>query len=131
MASTLPGGHHKGKPPRITNAAAGLAAEQAACEALAQDGFSILARRMRTKAGEIDLVAERDGLIVFGEVKARPSLHEAAYALGPRQRGRLLAAAEVVLGENPGWGQAGVRFDVLLVDGARRVRRVADAFRLE
>ncbi len=86
---------------------------------------------MRTQAGELDLVAERDGLLVFVEVKRRPTLGDAAAALGSRQRARLLAAGEAALAENPGWGRAGVRFDVLLVDAAGRVRRVVDAFRVE
>lgn len=86
---------------------------------------------MRTAAGEIDIVAERDGLLAFIEVKARPDLATAATALGPRQRARLLAAGEIALADHPGWGRCGVRFDVLLVDGAGRVRRIADAFRLE
>jgi Holliday junction resolvase-like predicted endonuclease len=45
--------------------------------------------------------------------------------------GYLLAAAEIALAAHPGWGAAGIRFDVLLVDGAGRVRRIADAFRLQ
>lgn len=76
-------------------------------------------------------MAERGGLLAFVEVKRRPTLGDAAASLGPRQRARLLAAAEAVLAENPAWGQAGVRFDVLLVDAAGRVRRVTDAFRAE
>ncbi len=111
--------------------ARGVTAEQAACAALERDGWAVLARRLRTAAGEIDVVAERDGLLAFIEVKARPDLLSAAAALGPRQRARLLAAGEIALAENPGWGRAGVRFDVLLVDGAGRVRRIADAFRSE
>ena len=111
--------------------ARGITAEQAACTALERDGWTVLARRLRTAAGEIDVVAERDGLLAFIEVKARPDLLTAAAALGPRQRARLLAAGEIALADNPGWGRAGVRFDVLLVDGAGRVRRVADAFRSE
>ncbi len=107
----------------------GLAAEAAACTALEDDGWAILARRLRTAAGEIDLVAERDGLLAFIEVKARPGLAAAAAALRPRQCARLLAAAEIALAEHPAWGSAGVRFDVLLVDAAGRVRRIADAFR--
>ena len=111
--------------------ALGVVAEQAACTALEHEGWVVLARRLRTAAGEIDIVAERDGLLAFVEVKARPDLHSAAVALGPRQRARLLAAGEVALAEHPGWGRTGVRFDVLLVDAAGRVRRIADAFRLE
>ena len=52
------------------------------CTALAADGWTILARRLRTAAGEIDLVAERNGLLALVEVKARPSLAGAAIALG-------------------------------------------------
>ena len=110
--------------------AAGLTGEDAAAAALLRDGWTVLSRRARTPAGEIDMVAERDGLLAFVEVKARPSFSEAAHALGPRQRARLAAAAECWLAENPGHGAAGIRFDVLLVAADGAVRRVADAFRL-
>ena len=114
----------------MTNAAVGAAAEQSACQALLSEGWVIHGRRVRTKAGEIDAVAEKDGLLAFVEVKARPTLAMAAVALGVRQQARLMKAAEIVLGEHPEWGQAGVRFDVVMVDGQSRVRRVVDAFRL-
>jgi putative endonuclease len=110
--------------------ARGRSAEDRAASALEAEGWSVLARRARTAAGELDLVAERDGVLAFIEVKARPTLNEAAFALGPRQRARLIAAAEAWMAENSGHGAAGVRFDVLLVDGEARVRRIADAFRL-
>ncbi|TDH63846.1 YraN family protein [Dankookia rubra] len=108
----------------------GRGAEDAAAAALAAYGWTVLARRARTPAGELDLVAEREGLLAFVEVKARPSLTEAAHALGPRQRARLVAAAECWLAENPGHGTAGMRFDVLLVAADGTVRRITDAFRL-
>ncbi len=111
--------------------ARGMGAEDAACAALAADGWTVLARRLRTAAGEIDIAAGRDGVLALVEVKARPSLAGAAGALGPRQRARLLAAGAVVLAEHPDWGPAGMRFDVLVVDAAGRVRRIADAFRDE
>jgi putative endonuclease len=115
----------------MTNMATGVAAESVACAALAADGWTIHGRRLRTKAGEIDIVAERRGLCAFVEVKARHDLVTAAFALGPRQRGRLMAAAEILLGGHPEWGETGVRFDVMLVDRQARVRRVVDAFRIE
>ena len=111
--------------------AGGVAAEGAASRALEAEGWTILARRLRTAAGEVDLVAERDGLLAIVEVKRRASLAEAAHALSPRQRARLLAAAEIILAEHPEWGREGVRFDLLLVDGQGAVRRIADAFRQE
>ena len=111
--------------------ALGIDAEAAACAALERDGWTLRARRLRTKAGEIDLIAEKGGVLALVEVKARPTLSEAAGALSSRQRKRLIAAAEIVLAEHPDWGAAGVRFDVLLVDAGGSVRRIADAFRLE
>ena len=109
----------------------GCAAEAHAEAALRRDGWQVIARRLRTAAGEIDLVADRDGLTALIEVKARSRLDQAAYALQPRQQARLLAAGEIALADNPGWGRAGVRFDVILVDRAGQVRRVKDAFRAE
>ena len=47
-------------------------------------GYRILARRYRTPHGEIDIVARRQQLIAFVEVKARASLDDAAYAVTPR-----------------------------------------------
>lgn len=110
--------------------ASGVAAEDAACAALIADGWVILARRLRTKAGEVDAVAEKAGILSIVEVKARPTLAEAATSLTARQQARLLGACEIILGDHPDWGANGVRFDVLLVNPAGQVRRIADAFRL-
>jgi len=109
----------------------GVDAEALACAALREDGWAILGQRLRTQAGEVDLVAQKDGLLAILEVKARPTLAEAAHAVSPRQRARLLAAADALLAERPEWGRAGIRFDVMVVDPAGRVRRIADAFRQE
>jgi putative endonuclease len=111
--------------------ARGLAAESSACAALVRDGWTVLQRRVRTEAGEVDVLAEKDGLLAIIEVKARPTLADAAAALTSRQRARLLGAADIVLAAHPGWGVNGVRFDLLVVDAAGSVRRIADAFRLE
>jgi putative endonuclease len=111
--------------------ARGIDAEAAACTALECDGWAVLERRLRTPAGEIDVVAQRQGLLAIVEVKARPTLADAASALSPRQQMRLLAAAEIVLAAHPTWGECGVRFDLLVVDAVGRVRRITDAFRGE
>jgi putative endonuclease len=106
----------------------GVDAEAAACRALVRDGWSVLAQRLRT---EIDIVAARPELLAIIEVKARATLADAAMALGARQRARLLSAAEIVLAEHPEWARAGMRFDLMVVDAAGTVRRIADAFRWE
>lgn len=109
----------------------GIDAEAAACAALEAAGWTVLGRRLRTEAGEIDAVAEKDGLLAVLEVKSRPTLALAAAAVSPRQRARLLAAAAILLAAHPEWGRNGVRFDVLVVDAAGAVRRIPDAFRQE
>jgi putative endonuclease len=96
--------------------ARGRHAEATAAAALEREGWTILARRVRTGAGELDLVAERCGLLAFVEMKARPRLAE--------------AAAEAWLAANPGHGAAGMRFDVMVVAADGAVRRIADAFRV-
>lgn len=107
----------------------GARAEQLAEAALQRDGWRVMARRLRTPAGELDLIAERGGMVAMIEVKCRPTLADAACCLQPRQQARLTAAAEHALAVNPDWGHGGVRFDLLLVDRAGQVRRIADAFR--
>jgi putative endonuclease len=109
----------------------GIDGEGRVAQALASSGWTIHGRRLRTAAGEIDIAAERDGLLALIEVKTRPSLDDAAYALGPRQRRRLCQAAAILQDENPGWGAAGTRFDAWLVDALGRMRHVPDAFRDE
>ena len=89
----------------------------------------MLAERLRTPAGELDMVAEKAGLLAFIEVKARPSLREAAFSLTERQQARLMSAAEIWLAANPGHGAEGMRFDVLLVAADGTVRRITDALR--
>ena len=75
------------------------------------------------------MIAGRDGLLAFIEVKARRSLHEAAHALTARQQARLTGAAEAWLAAHPGHGTAGMRFDVMLVAADGTIRRVTDALR--
>ncbi len=110
--------------------AVGIAAEDAACAVLVKDGWTIHARRLRTKAGEVDAIAEKDGILAIVEIKARPTLAEAALSVTARQQSRLLGACDLILGEHPDWGANGVRFDILVVNPAGQVRRIADAFRL-
>jgi putative endonuclease len=109
---------------------AGILAEARTRAAIEADGWTVLGQRLRTAAGEIDMVAEKNGLLAIIEVKSRPTLSQAASALTPRQRHRLTEACEILLLQNPAWGRNGVRFDLIVTDGAGRIRRIADAFRV-
>ena len=51
----------------------GLRGEDLACEALAGRGYTVVARRYRTRSGELDIIARHGDYLVFVEVKARQS----------------------------------------------------------
>jgi putative endonuclease len=106
----------------------GRRAEDAVAASWEADGYEILARRLRTRSGEIDLVAANADKLVFIEVKARRTLADAAYAVLPRQQSRLLDAAGAALALHESWHRPEIRFDVALVcDGA--IHTIKDAIR--
>ncbi|GAA4494348.1 YraN family protein [Gluconacetobacter tumulicola] len=111
--------------------ARGLHAEQTAMAWLRQGGWTILGHRARTRWGEIDLVARRDDLLAFCEVKCRPSYVEAAESLTRHQMRRLANAATALCAAHPDWVCGQMRFDVLLVTADGSVHHIADAFRPE
>jgi putative endonuclease len=89
-------------------------------------GYRILGRRVKTKAGEIDLIAKSPfGVVCFVEVKTRPDDGLATEAIGLRQRGRIMRAAQLFLAGKPG----AARFDVVTVVPGRFPRHLKDAFR--
>ncbi len=106
----------------------GVLAEAMAMLWLQAKGYRIVARRLRTPAGEIDLAAERGGVLVVVEVKARPTITQALEALGPRQRLRLARAGAWLLGRRHRTATM-LRFDLVLVCPWRWPRHVIDAWR--
>jgi putative endonuclease len=91
-------------------------------------GYRIVARRWRSPVGEIDLVARRGGTLVFVEVKARGALDDAAEAVTPRQRKRIIAGANVWLANHPKDAGRDIRFDVVLIVPRRWPRHIPAAF---
>ena len=73
----------------------GTLGEQAAAAALTDQGYTILHRNYRCRGGELDIVCERNGVLVFCEVKTRTSSHfglpEEAVTIQKRRRLRKLA----------------------------------------
>jgi putative endonuclease len=93
----------------------GAWAETFCCWWLRARGFRILARDVRTKVGEIDIVARRGDLLVFAEVKARVDMATALGSVGDRQKQRISRAAAWYLRGNPALGGHRLRFDVFAV----------------
>jgi putative endonuclease len=106
----------------------GLSAESRAAALLIAKGYRILARRFRTPVGEIDIVARRNGTLVFVEVKARERLADAAEAIGKRQQNRIIAAAQSWLSRHPEDAMRDMRFDVILVIPGRLPHHLPAAF---
>ena len=106
----------------------GIMAEGAAELFLRAKGFEILARRYKTPVGEIDLIALDDEYLVFIEVKARPSLDEAVYAITPKMRERIHAAAGHFMAANPDHAGRPMRVDVMAVKLPFAIRHLENAF---
>jgi putative endonuclease len=85
-------------------------------------GWQILARGWRCRAGEIDILARRGGVLAVIEVKSRQEVATAATALSPRQRRRIVRAAEAFLVARPDLCGLDLRFDLMLV-APRRLPR--------
>ena len=93
-------------------------------------GHRILGRRIKTHAGEIDLVTLSPfGPVCFVEVKARRLAHEAAEAVCPEQRTRIARAASLYLASRPGLAKRGARFDIVTVAGLPR--HLTDVWRMD
>ena len=94
-------------------------------------GYRILARGYRVRAGEIDILARRGGVIAAVEVKARPNEALALEAVTPHQRRRIGRAAAHFLSGRPEFQHLSLRFDVMLVLPGRFPRHLRDAWRGE
>lgn len=107
--------------------ALGCSGEDAACAELRRRGYSILARRYRTRAGEIDIVARDGRTLVFVEVKTRsgPAFGSGLEAVTPRKQAQVRKMAVDYLWRL-GLSEVPCRFEVAAVtlDAQRRPARV-------
>ncbi len=111
----------------------GKSGEDLACRELRRRGYEILARRYRTRAGELDIVARDGAVVVFIEVKTRTTDAYGApgEAVGPRKQHKIwLMATDYLL--RRGWYDRPCRFDVVAItvdrDGRRVVQVIPGAF---
>lgn len=93
----------------------GREAEAQAAAYLRAQGYTILAERLRTPSGEIDLIAWQPPNLALVEVKARASVGRGLYALSARQAARIAAAGECFLAEHPEHAESLVRLDLMVV----------------
>lgn len=124
--------------PRTPRQRAGDAAEEAACAHLRERGCTIVARNARYPEGELDIVAQEGGTLLFVEVRLRSSARfgGAGASVDAFKRRRLVRAAQHWLlatygaqargSRAAGWPPC--RFDVVTADGGGSIEWIRDAF---
>ena len=123
--------------PSPTRRQRGAAAELLAANYLCAQGAVVLARNVRSRVGELDLIVNDGGVLAIVEVRHRQGpRHDFGGALASvtinKQR-RIIRAARVQLLRRPDWRRRVLRFDVVALDGqangAQRIAWIKDAFR--
>jgi putative endonuclease len=105
----------------------GHVAEFAAAAFLIAKGHRILARRFKTPAGEIDLIAVKGKRLRFVEVKQRPTIAECEAAISPRSRQRVYTAADLWMARQPSYQSYDVSFDLVFVTPWSWPRHLTDS----
>lgn len=111
---------------RAEREARGRRGEWLAAWYLRLTGWRVLARRVKTPRGEVDLVARRGRTVAFVEVKWRADAAKRDLAIDPYRLRRVVAAAEALA---PRFVRAGddIRIDVLLLAPGRWPRHIPNA----
>ena len=119
----------------VSSARLGRAGEWASLVLLIFKGYRLRHRNWRGPSGELDLVVEKRGEIVFVEVKTRSSelFGGAVGALGGRQKTALTRTAQAYLGRFGLWNRP-CRFDFVAIERRPRppwwrIRHIRHAFR--
>jgi len=112
----------------------GIRGEEEAARFLTRSGYAILDKNVRTRAGEIDLVAKEGRTLVFVEVKTRRELEgdPPQAAVQTRKQNRLAKLAHGYL-KLKRLRQTPCRFDVVAVivndeGGVKAIRHIPNAF---
>ncbi|RYY24267.1 MAG: YraN family protein [Sphingomonadales bacterium] len=90
-------------------------------------GWKILDRRVRTPAGEVDLVVRKGNLVAFVEVKTRSTQQGLDFAIDERRLARVARAAEVLMPRYAGPGDD-IRVDVILIAPRALPRHIENAW---
>lgn len=106
---------------------AGRIAEHVAAALLMLKGYRILERRVKSRLGELDLVAVRGRRLAFVEVKARATLADAQAAIAPWQAQRMATAAERWVARHPAYREHEIGLDAVLIVRGKLPRHVVDA----
>nr|WP_221212239.1 YraN family protein [Brevundimonas lenta] len=97
----------------------GHRSEWVAAALLMLRGYQVLGFRLKTRAGEIDILARRGRTLAVVEVKRRATLEQALTALTAAQYERLLSAGRAVLRQRPSLAGHVLRIDMVALAPGR------------
>ncbi|MDR3130843.1 MAG: YraN family protein [Treponema sp.] len=92
-------------------------------------GMRIVARNIRSPAGEIDIIALDGDTLVFIEVKAWSiyGIESLSYGVDQKKQRRIIETAKYFLSVHREYNSMAVRFDVIFID-SEKVTRIESAF---
>ena len=106
--------------------------ENRAASYLKSKGFSIIERNWRTNRGELDIIAVKNDILVFVEVKTLPNgtLDMIQRELNNQKRQRILKTSKRFLLNHRQYSNSYIRFDVIVIDmpGLEPVYHIENAF---
>jgi putative endonuclease len=108
----------------------GAAEEDLALRFMLAQGLQLLARNVRFRGGELDLVMRDGETIVIAEVRkrSRDDYGTAAETVGPHKQRRILLATQLWLARRPQYARCPIRFDVCALDGTDKISWLRAAF---
>ena len=110
----------------------GNAGEKKAADYLTAQGFSIIERNFRTNGGEIDIIAAKDDVVAFVEVKSLPNGTPELLQneLNRRKLQRIVKSSKCFLLKHRQYSNSYVRYDVIVIDmpGMPDVYHIENAF---
>ena len=116
----------------MNNKETGDYGEEKASRYLLQHGYSIIERNFRTNSGEIDIIAVKDGVVVFLEVKSLPKgVPELLKTeLNSRKLQRIVKTSKYFLLKHREYNNSCIRYDVIVIDmpGLPEVYHIENAF---
>ena len=115
-------------PDRLAAELFGRRGETAAAWFLRLKGYRVRASRVKTPVGELDLVAEHRGDLVFIEVKTRAHRDLEIEAHVAVDRRRIMRAAQYYVSLNPRFADRTLRFDLIFLAPWAWPRHIVNAF---
>lgn len=119
-----PAGRNGASAERRARLRRGRLSEALASALLIAKGYRILGRRVKTRAGEIDIIAVRGKRLAFVEVKRRRTREAAEASVSPRQAARIRAAADYWLARRQRYHHHEQGFDLVLLVPGRWPRHI-------